>query len=341
MSNFEQITPMSQAGAADFYRNGMNQLDNLLIGESEAKMGTLVTMAAGVNNVLVGHPGGGKTTLGEDAYRLIEGINADNVAILPVQADLQPQQIVGGEARTKKVSTFGEDEPLVEENVISIKSLFNEDTKVIFANEINRVNPMAINAMLEVLESGKVDHTGGRSMLDLEYATSTMNPAEKRQGVFTMAAAIASRHAIGVELGADDRNGERDNMIHEVLGGWEPRPNAVEPIIDLKDLQALRARISGTGEIAFPEPLKAEAVTAIKNTHEELKGLGIVEADARLAKQVAKVARGIAALRGQAAIEKDDLKQAVNFVVGARIGILGTGTQTVSAKEVTNQVFAQ
>lgn len=333
-----EVTPMSRGGAQDFYGKGMEQLNHLLLGETDAKEATLVAIAAGLNNVLVGHPGGGKTTLGEDSYRLIGDIDAEQVAVLPLQADLQPQQITGGEARTSKVTTV-EGKDFEEESRVAISSLFNEDTKVIFANEINRVNPMAVNAMLEVLESGKLDSTGGRRIINLEYATSTMNPAEKRQGVFPMAAAVASRHAIGVELGADDRNGERDSMINEVLGGWEPQPHAISSVISLADLQALRARVNDPKSVAFQDDLKAVAVQAVKGTHEALKGLKIFEADARLAKQLGRVARTLAVLHGRDAVLDVDLEKATQFIVGARIGILGTNGEDTNARKITKTIF--
>lgn len=154
-----------------------------------------------------------------------------------------------------------------------------------------------------------------------------------------MAAAVASRHAIGVELGADDRNGERDSMINEVLGGWEPQPHAISSVISLADLQALRARVNDPKSVAFQDDLKAVAVQAVKGTHEALKGLKIFEADARLAKQLGRVARTLAVLHGRDAVLDVDLEKATQFIVGARIGILGTNGEDTNARKITKTIF--
>src|SRR5687767_7492538 len=98
MSTPEYIKPATAAEAGAFYEAGMEQLDtHVLLGEQEAKLAALTAMASGLNVVFFGAPGGGKTTLGEQMPRLVRDIDPSEVAVIPPQADLTAQVLVGGE----------------------------------------------------------------------------------------------------------------------------------------------------------------------------------------------------------------------------------------------------
>jgi MoxR-like ATPase len=340
MSEF--ITPVERQR---YYQEGLEQLDHLLIGEKEAKIGTLITMLTGANIVLVGEPGGGKTTLAENSYRLVGGIEPEDVATVPPLSDLPPQQLVGGQTKVTKTITkerdFTIDEPggtTTETTSVDIDAIVKPTSKVIFANEINRVAPHAVNAMLEALESGTLVTTAGSVPMDqLEYGVSTMNPSESWQATFRMAAAIASRHALGVVLGSTDKNGNRDKIIYDVLGGWVPRPDKITPVTDTTKLRAMREQ-SRDG-VAIPEPLKKVGVEKIKQITDSLKQIaGIDEADARLARQVSEIAKALAYVGGQDAITEMDLRQALRFPIVARLGILGVKSTKADVYAVADQI---
>src|SRR3712207_6666525 len=93
------------ANAISFRQKGEAGLDKLVRGEAEAKFGLLVAQAAGLNIVLGGDPGGGKSTLLDHSHLLIEGIDDDlHVARIPALSDLTPQRLVGGESVTELVT---------------------------------------------------------------------------------------------------------------------------------------------------------------------------------------------------------------------------------------------
>ncbi len=309
--------------AEHFALDGMAQLDHLLIGERDAKMAMLVGMVAGLgmNVVLVGEPGGGKTTLAVNASRLVDGIT--DIASIPPLSDLTPQQLVGGKTEmTQNIATEGE-EPYVSVTATDIKPIITERTQVIVTNELNRVNPYAVNAVLDGLEAGVIVSSAGTRVLpDLQFGVATMNPAEKQQAVFPVSAATASRHAIGAILGAKKDGTERDTLIAAIWDDWEADPRSMQPVIDLRDLEAIRQR-SEHG-IATPRSLKEEIVGTIKRTSDRLQAQGIHDADGRLTRQVRRVAKAHATLAGQQTVERRDLQQAMRFVVTARIGMLGS-----------------
>src|SRR5690242_17526427 len=96
--NSMEITPVEAGQVQEFYRAAMSEMDNnLLRGEYEAKTAVLAAMASGNNAVLFGAPGGGKTTLAEHMPRLVEGMDEGDLAIIPPQADLTPQMLIGGQ----------------------------------------------------------------------------------------------------------------------------------------------------------------------------------------------------------------------------------------------------
>lgn len=312
---------VSPGDAQEFYFAGMEQFDHLLIGEQEAKLGMLTAMVMGENVLLVGPPGGGKTTLAKDSYRLVQGIDSDRIATIPPLADLTPQQLVGGHARTSKEITKN-GETTVETTATEIAAIIKPDTQVLFINEINRVNPYALNASLEVLESGEIYSTSGISRVDgLEYGVATMNPAEARQGVFPITAATASRHSLGAMLGTNGVTvGERQSRINKIMvEGFEPQPEKMQPAADLLSLQRMRQSFLLT---PIPANLQPRAIEIVERTVDGLKDFNISESDARLAKQIGKIAKTTAFLGAQERVGEQDLLQAARFVVIARLGAL-------------------
>jgi MoxR-like ATPase len=314
----------------------MEQLNKLLLAEEEAKLGVLYAMAAGENIVMLGDPGGGKTTLAENSHRLIDGVSREQVASIPVDAELSPKEVIGGEVRTTK--KIGDEE--VEEK-FTMDSLIRPDTRIIFADEINRTAPFAVNATLGAVENGSFDTTQGRVTLNgLISAFSTMNPAEDRQSVFPVSGATASRYSVGVVLG-EDEPGKETEVIDDIFHGWDPKPEEVESIVDLEGLRAIRNRIRSRESIAFPENLIQDVATpAVLKAVECLRGEGVRETSRRMSRQTRDTSKAIAALYGQEAVTEENIRTAVRFFVTARVGMLVTRSAVETSKQVTSEIFA-
>jgi MoxR-like ATPase len=304
--------------AADFYHKGMEQLGNRVLGEEAAKVGVLVAYVTGLNLALVGEPGGGKTTLASDAHRLIEGIADENVARVPHHSDLTPQQLIGGSVTTTKETREG-DKVRSETLSAKIEPIIHQDTQVIWLDELNRVNPFAVNGVLGALESGKITTDAGEVPLKgLELAISTMNPTETRQATFPVAAATASRHAIGVVMGnkADPR---RVDLIDALMDGvWQP--SGIHSVTTVEGLHALRDKAA---RVPLPTSLKGRARELVTGTVDALGDHHLHEAVPRITKHIASIARGLALLHSSDVINEAGLNEATRYVLTARLGIMG------------------
>lgn len=304
------------AHAQDFHYGGMEQLDHLAIGEREAKLAILTAMVMGSNVVLVGEPGGAKSTLARSAYRIIDDIEDKNISHIPPLADLSGTRVVGGSNSTTR--RIGE---VTETTETHIDPILHPNTQVIYADEINRAAPHAINAYLEALEDRKVTSTSGVVNLDkVVYSVATMNPAENKQGVFPVAAATASRHAFGAELGKNED--EADDTAYGIFSGFSPRPELMETVTELAGLKAIRER--ALHHTAFPDNVKSYGVDAVRQAANVLRDHQIREVRAgRMVVQVRDIAKTLAVLGGKEAVHEDDVRKAVVYMATGRLGMLG------------------
>ncbi len=310
MSTHEQIA--SAGEARDFRDRTVGEFDNLLLGQEEAKLGAIVALVAGANAVYVGDPGGGKTTLAGEVHKLFKDIDPSHVAVIPPQADLTPQQMVGGQVASEK-RTDGN----VEEQLTLIEGIVNPDTKMIWADEVNRISPLAVNAILSALESRKLSTTTGEIELpNLISSVSTMNPAERAQSNFKIPDAVASRHAVGVLL-----NGKDLDTTTQIFSGW--KPGEIEAVTTTQELATVKAR---SREMNIPDSIsKSGGQLAISTSDYLAKNNIIKESPNRIARQISEVARAIATLAGEDSVKEENLRQATIFVLGARVGMLSVG----------------
>lgn len=312
MNTHESMNAASASFSQEFRDNSIRELDKLLIGQDEAKLGAVVSLVAGVNTVYVGDPGGGKTTLAGDVYKLFEDVKPSEVAVIPPQSDLTPQQMVGGQVKSEKQT--GDE---TESQTTLIEGIVNSDTKMIWADEVNRVSPLAVNSILSALESRKLSTTNGEIELPkLISSVATMNPAERAQSNFKVPDAVASRHAIGVLL-----NGKDQAVTTEIFGGW--KPGSVSAVANTEDLVQIRAR---SEEIVMPDSMQEFGGAMAINVSDYLAQSGIInESPNRIARQISEVSRAIANLAGENSVTAENIKQATRFVLGARVGMLVVG----------------
>lgn len=311
-------TPEQQVASAaevqKFAEGAIEQYDHLILDAANAKRAMVLNILNGGNAVFVGEPGGGKTTLAKNAHAVVDGI--DNLAVIPPESDLKPRQIVGGESVIER-QTDGVVQTIKTES----DGIINADTQVIFADEFNRGAPHAINGTLSVLENRELVNTAGSIKLDgIEYAVSTMNPGGLAEGVFKINPAIASRHSVGVLMDIEGNDEAQQKIVERILGGWRSAPNEIQTVTDLDTLHAMRRYIS-PDNIALPQSVRQYAADQVMRSRDVLKEMGVAEALPRLTIHVGKNALTLAAMEGETSVGESHIDDAVDFVVGARIGM--------------------
>ncbi|GAC1391507.1 MAG: hypothetical protein NVSMB46_04280 [Candidatus Saccharimonadales bacterium] len=314
------MSEYNPANAHKFYNQGMEQLDKLVLDEFNAKEMILAGFVMGESVILMGAPGGGKSTLSRDAYRMFDDISTKEVAIVPHNSELTPLELVGGFMSTEKVIS-GDGGYKKETINATVKPIIHEDTKIIWMDEINRVNPWALNSVLNALQSGEVTTGAGITKLNgLELAISTMNPSEKRQATYTITDAIASRHAMGAIMGGDKADSEkRLERIGKIRKGWVSQPENIEPISNTNELHALR---QSSLLMPIPGSLEKRTDQLIMRTIDTLASEKIEESDGRITGQITKIAQTLALLRAEKQVQEKDLNDAIGYVISARLGAL-------------------
>lgn len=326
----EVLTPVGgmYASMADYAREAqmfkaqaMEQLDRVVFGEEEAKMAALTAMATNGNLLLTGPPGGSKTNMSELSVGLFRDIDAEDLAVVPAESDLTPTRLQGGMSETRKSVLYGEEE---REEVIKaeIRGIIRPSVKIIALDEINRMNPFALNAILPALASRKLVTTAGVTPLDdVIYTSSTMNPSEARQGTFPISSANASRFSVGSVMGESEgkTDEERGTVIRKLGQGNEPTFDDIEPVVDIPIIRRIQ---EGVKRVVLPEdsPVESRLVDVVIRATDALRDHKYDEADGRFTRQVAKNARAIALLDGKEAVDTASIDRAVSYVIAARLG---------------------
>ncbi len=321
----------------EFYTDAMTELNaRTLINEQEAKLAALVAMAAGLNVVFFGSPGGGKTTLGEHLPLLVEGLDGDRIAAIPPEPDLTPKELVGGRVELEKDVTDAAGNTTHEVVGSNVQPIIKPSSLVIWANEINRGNSHTLNTSLEAFESGTLDTTAGRTNLDLLWIASTMNPGEKKQGTMEVSVAMASRHAIGAVMG-NGPEAEQDQIHDAIDDGWLPQPDQIKTVTSVEELRAFQALLR-TGGTILNGDVKPLSRALVKKTKAVLAANGIYESIPRLSKHNRLAAMTIAALEGKTAVREEDVIRSIRLVAGAQAGMLQRDSR--KATEIVDEIVA-
>jgi len=323
----KEVLPEIYQLSQSYHQNGTEQLGHILYDEQLAKKAALVGLVVGTV-MFSGIPGGGKTTLANYLPRIVSDINPDDVSRIPTDAELQPIRLVGGTTpidteeimngkSTKKIS------------IHTVEPIVKPSTKIIFADELTRINPLAINALLEAPEERALTTTSGRVALDsLMLLISTMNPAEVHQSTFKVSVAYASRNKVGAVMGCDLSQFSKRQLVN----GINPDPSKIKPIISTSELAKIREVAKTT---LLPDQISDLAVDAIDRAIKSYKNDYGIDETSRLFGQIGQVTKVLGLFSGgQPTIEH--LRQAIELSASARLGSIVTSENIES--EINNFV---
>jgi MoxR-like ATPase len=277
-----------EMSGSQFYNDAMLQLDGYMLGSEQQKKAAVLGLLVGLPAMYYGYPGQGKTQLAEGVPRLIDGV-ADKTLWVPANSDLAPSSLAGAQVMTEK-SKNGE-EPYKETTIIP--GLINPETRAMVLDEITRLSPFALNALLRVIEGGKVIGNGVNEDVDLIMQVSTSNPSEQGQSTFKISDAALSRHAIGIPFFPAGGHRVTANLARGQFG-FLPRP--VEPIISEKDFRSMQSSV----EQYELTQQQAEMVSTYSHAVRELvaENYGQNDGENRAAIQLGRIVRARMALEG-------------------------------------------
>lgn len=319
MSSFEN--ELHPKAVQDFGLVVSEVLNGVAFNENEAVDASIVGLVTGGNVLFSGPPGGSKTNLAKGVLALFADLDREDFAIIPAQSDLSPERLVGGHmSNTKTVQ--GEEGSYKEETGIEIPGIIRPNTAIIFADELNRTNPLAINAALPVFAEKTLVNTAGRfEMPRFVMSLLTMNPSERRSGTFEVVAAMASRASVGAIIGdpAAKTRDDRRNTISKIAQEDEPDFDAIPKLIDTSTLARMRLAIQRNMAIPSNDTVTTLLEDVVMGSIDGLRDMGYREADGRFARQVTANAKAIAALNAKPVVDEFSVKAAGKFVAAARL----------------------
>ncbi len=303
-----------------FYSEGIRQLDNVVYDEMLYKTAILASMVGQFAVLAAGVPGGGKSEMAFNAYKLIEGIKEEDVAFLPSSMTMTEDQVVGGKLTSQKIHSQTDAESSsktwVETSVVEIDGLIKPETKGLVIDEITRMNPYVLNSLLRLIENKTINTTAGHvSLEDLIYIVATMNPGESRESSLQLSSAMVSRYPVGVIVGNEISQKHQVHIFEQNM----PDVSKMKPIITEKELAIVR---NGVSRVATSEATKNTAVQWISDAKDQLVRVLPHSAEgSRVIAQVGKVARIMTLMRNEISVDpRIDLEMAIKFYLGSRIG---------------------
>jgi MoxR-like ATPase len=321
----EQASMATLGQVEAFYKDTVAQYNHVTLGEEDGKTVQALALALGENVALLGLPGGSKSDLSESAHRVVDGIEDDRMVTIPNQADLRPVTLIGGRVEHER-TTNGHIETVVTDQ----PALIRPDTQKIFADELTRINPHAVGALLELVRKREVMTTAGRlALTGLEVMNVTLNPSESRQNTFTIADALASRIQHAAVMGVRNQN-----VTRGIMGGMEPDAGKIEPVATLQELHEIR-RYLLSNKTAFSDKMQDRAVELVENMTDTLASeFNFHETDYRMAYQMRRNARAMAAFRGRESVSEQDLHDAARSIYTARLGLSGLRGSGLSVNDI-------
>ena len=264
------------------------QVGRVIVGQAEVIDQILICLLAEGHGLLEGVPGTAKTLMVKTVARIL-GAEFQRIQFTP---DLMPSDITG-----TKIFHPGTGEFSLRRGPIF--------TEILLADEINRTPARTQSALLEAMEERQVTIDGERLPLgQLFLVLATQNPIEY-EGTYPLPEAQLDRFLLKILI---DYPSEEEEQA--VLAKWQAGFNArqlEEVTLDiLRDATVLPRCRKLVREIAVDSSIQAYMVRIVRQTrqHPSLRW-GV---SPRAAVSLLLASRALAAIRGQAFVTPDDVR---------------------------------
>lgn len=269
-------------------------IENAVIGKSEAIKLLLTAFIAGGHVLIEDLPGVGKTTL---ANALARSINSGFTRI-QFTPDTLPSDITGMTVYNMHNGTFEFSRGAVMNNII-------------LADELNRTSPKTQASLLEAMEEKQVTVDGTSYPLPSPFMViATQNPVDYL-GTYSLPEAQLDRFMMKLSIGYPDEIAENEMIIKNIKGSAVKK---LEAVTDGKIIEDIQKEVL---EVEIHKDLISLAVNIVTETRKN-PGLSL-GASPRASLALAKASQGWAYIDGRSYVSPDDMLKVAPFVLTHRL----------------------
>jgi MoxR-like ATPase len=289
---------MPELNASQVYADIQTEMKKRIAGKVEIIELMIIAMVANGHAILEGVPGVAKTTMTKS---LAATIKADFSRIQGT-SDLEPKDIIG--------YTYLD----AERNVKFSKGpIF---TNILLVDELNRVPPKTMSAMLETLEERQATVGGVTMPLMSPFITfATQNPL-KIEGTTPIPTVLADRFILKIEV--DYPNAAEEQQMLRMKEKEEVVQEQV--VIGTEDVIALQEEAK---KVEMPDDVNEYITRIVSATRTDMHV--IMGASPRADIAFMQCAKAKALLEGRTKVEKSDIKFLAKPILSHRITVRSTG----------------
>ena len=301
----ELLEPEQVEPARDLARQTLEEMDRILLGQSELHRLVLVGVLSRGHILLEGLPGVGKTALIHALGQILQ-LSFKRVQFTP---DLMPGDILGA-------TILQEDDTGQRQMMFQPGPVF---ANIVLADEINRASPKTQSALLEAMQDRQVTTMGvTRDLPSPFFVLASQNPIEL-EGTYPLPEAQLDRFLFKLRVDTSSAN-TLDQIISSRRRGAPP-----EPAWQLSETQ-LNTLFDTLDAIALPRAVSRYIARLVSATHpdgaeatESIQQYVSYGASPRAAIGMAEAARAQALIEGRPTVGFEDVKAVAAPTLNHRI----------------------